>query len=122
MITRWILWPLLVLLLLVLLLTSVVSLLVFTEKGTRWTVEQVQGFVPGELTYETLNGTFWHGVEVRTLRYYNEQMAIHLKEGVIRFDWKQLWRSRVHLSQLKLNEFTLALLPTEPEEKPTSEP
>lgn len=111
MIKRWVLWPLLMLLLLAALVSVTFCTLVFTEAGSRWAIQKASPFIPGELTIEQIDGTLWRGVKLSQLRYYNEQIALHLQQGIVRFDWIQLWRSDLNLSQLKLDNLSLALLP-----------
>lgn len=122
MIKRWIIWPLLFLLLLAALVSLAFATLVFTEVGSRWALQQASPYVPGHLSIAKSEGNFWQGLKLTELRYHNEQMAIYLEEGTLAFDWKQLWRSRLHLSQLELNHFYIALLPYEGEPKPEKPP
>lgn len=121
MIKRWILWPLFILLLLAMLISATFSVLVFTETGSRWAIQKAAPFIPGELTIDQVDGTFWQGLKLSQVRYYNEQMALYLQHGTVRFDWIQLWRSHLNLSQLKLDNLSLALLPYDAPEKPETE-
>lgn len=122
MIKRWILWPLLALLGIALLVSLLLATILFTQVGSRWTIQQATPFIPGEFSIANVEGTVWRGLELQELRYYNDQMAIYLGSGTVRFDWKRLWRSHVHLSQLELNQLHIALLPHEAEPKEAGEP
>lgn len=86
MIKRWIIWPLLILLLLSILVSATLATLVFTEAGSRWAIKQATPFVPGELSITKAKGSFWQGLKLTELRYHNEQMAVYLEEGTLRFD------------------------------------
>ncbi|MFP8967591.1 translocation/assembly module TamB domain-containing protein [Pokkaliibacter sp. CJK22405] len=118
---RWWHWLLAVLFGLILMVAVGLSWLVSTASGTRWLLGQVQGVIPGKLSYESVEGSLSDRLEFSNLSYQNEQgLKVALQDIVL--DWRPLGlislTPRLRLNTLSANGLELTLPP--PTETPAS--
>src|SRR5699024_12776360 len=116
MIKRVVLWALIGLLLLVVVLSLTLSALLYSEGGTRWLLNRITPFVPGELNYDTFEGSVYKGFNMAGLHYSNDGMVVRASDITFTPEWTELMARRVTISQLQLHDLHITLLPTDKEE------
>ncbi|HLR17370.1 MAG TPA: translocation/assembly module TamB domain-containing protein [Alcanivoracaceae bacterium] len=122
MIKRVVLWALIGLLLLVVVLSLTLSALLYSEGGTRWLLNRITPFVPGELNYDTFEGSVYKGFNMAGLHYSNDGMVVRASDITFTPEWTELMARRVTISQLQLHDLHITLLPTEKEEEKEDKP
>src|SRR5699024_9255552 len=122
MIKRVVLWALIGLLLLVVVLSLTLSALLFCEGGTCWLLNSITPFVPGELNYDTFEGSVYKGFNMAGLHYSNDGMVVRASDITFTPEWTELMARRVTISQLQLHDLHITLLPTEKEEENEDKP
>src|SRR5699024_12564745 len=118
MIKRVVLWALIGLLLLVVVLSLTLSALLYSEGGTRWLLNRITTFVPGELNYDTFEGSVYKGFNMAGLHYSNDGMVVRASDITFTTEWTELMARRATISQLQLHALHITLRPTvKPAEK-----
>ncbi|WP_020680631.1 translocation/assembly module TamB domain-containing protein [Marinobacterium rhizophilum] len=118
---RWTLRIVLGLLALLVLLLGAIAAIGLTEKGTRTLFNQLQPLIPGQLSYDALNGALLTRLDIQGLRYQRDDLRVHA--GRIEFAWRPaaLLSGRLELDRLGVEELDLWLPPAVADEAP-SEP
>jgi autotransporter translocation and assembly factor TamB len=87
---RWALGLVATIVVLLLVITGAVVVVMNTESGTRWAIDQVVERVPARLELGPHDGTLWRGLELDRLTYENEKFRVEADEVVVRVDWSTL--------------------------------
>ncbi|NJN47311.1 MAG: hypothetical protein HC808_13475 [Candidatus Competibacteraceae bacterium] len=116
---RWLRYGLWTLLVLVLVLGGSIGFLVATETGLLWGLQLAQRVLPGTLSYEQIQGRIIGPLEIRTLRYQQDQLDFRLKHA--EFDWQpaKLLSATLHIDHLSVDGIELKLPPAAEEESET---
>jgi autotransporter translocation and assembly factor TamB len=83
------------------------GLLVFTEIGSRWALENTGRILGLEVEYE--NGTLAGELEIRRLAWNGDSVSVELGDTVLQLSPGCLWRSSVCFRQLFARSLTIAM-------------
>lgn len=111
MIRRALVWR--IVLALVLALAGVAGFLVATETGLRILWPHLARALPGKLAVESLEGKLIGPVDLRGLRYQNDQNGASLSIQRLELDWRPaaLLAGQLRIKRLRVNDAMLALPP-----------
>lgn len=84
------------------------GLLVFTEIGSRWALENTGRILGLEVEYE--NGTLAGELEIRRLAWTGDSVSVELGDTVLQLSPGCLWRSSVCFQQLFARSLTIAMV------------
>ena len=114
-------WTALALGVLVIAVASVVTWMLSTTSGTRWTVARVASVLGDKLAIGSTEGTIAGPLELRDLRYRDPAMGVDLRIARVGVDvvMADLLRRTAHVRTLTISGLNVALSePTEPKPPP----
>ena len=115
---KWLLHGVLALLCLLLLAWGALSLVINTERGTRWALGFIDGRIAGELTVEKVSGTLWRGIKADQASYRDDTLELVAKDLELVIDWPFLLSGELHIDRVvaaSLRYQSLTAAPAEPQ-------
>ena len=81
-----------------------------TESGMRWSIYQVQPYINGKLSFNSLDGSLLGPITVNDLSYEDND-GVYVKADSIHIDWQpsQLVHARLFLSEIKVTGISVKL-------------
>lgn len=86
---------------LLVLLSIAVVMVLNTESGTRWALQQIDAALTADLSVTDMTGTFWRGLEFSSLQVHGQNRDIEARTVVIRIDWSGIVTGRFSLRELR---------------------
>ncbi|MEZ5582846.1 MAG: hypothetical protein R3F37_08825 [Candidatus Competibacteraceae bacterium] len=111
---RWLRYGLWTVLVLVVVFGGSIAFLVATETGLLWGLDLAQRVLPGTLSYEQIQGRLIGPLDIRALRYQQDELDFRLKHA--EFDWQpaKLLSATVYIDHLRVDGIELHLPPPAP--------
>lgn len=100
-------------------LMIIVTLLLFTERGTRVTLNLAERFAPGELVIEHHRGHLMGELSLAKVMFRDENLDVELENLVVEWRPRQLFVNKLHIKNLEFSALAISFEPgeaTEPDE------
>ncbi|MDX1654543.1 MAG: hypothetical protein R3310_04965, partial [Candidatus Competibacteraceae bacterium] len=92
------------------------------QKTTEWVVEKVQGFLPGELSYDSIQGPLKSPIEFQGLRYQDGELVVTIDTLVMEWSLPRLLLGTARVERVFVDGVRVKLPPAVPaEEAPVTE-
>ena len=104
-VTKWLLRLLAAAAALIVLVATAVVIVMNTERGTRWALEQAAQAIPGELVFSEFRGTLWRGLRFAELGYSTDGQRMTAAGVEVNINWPAS-----ALGYLRLSHFRAASL------------
>lgn len=92
-------------------LATLLTVLLGTEPGTRWVIQQGSALAPGELRIEQVEGTLLRGVILQGIRFEDEAASARLERLEVRINANALFLARLAITRLELHGLDLHTRP-----------
>ncbi len=97
-------------------LISVVWIL-YSESGTRWSIEQATGLTAAVIEVRDVTGSFSSGLRAEHVRYADSSMEIRVADAQLAFDLPRLLLGEIHIAKMRLDAVNYLSL-SDPANKP----
>ena len=94
-------------------LMIIVTLLLFTERGTRVSLSLVERFAPGELIIEHRQGYLMGELSLAKVIFRDENLNMELDDLVVDWRPRQLFANQLHIKNLEFSALAVKFVPDE---------
>ena len=113
---RWLRRVLLGTLALFVVLLLAASLIVGTERGTKWVFNRVAAIMPVGIELADVSGTLLTQVGVSSIHYTDGERAVSVSDVSVNIDWTATDFSTLVIEQLSVRQVAVTSPPTEPQQ------
>ncbi len=78
-------------------------LLLGNESGNRWLLDNAQNYIPGNLTYEHLEGHILKHISIEEIHYINDSFRLDIKHLAFSWQLEQLFNGLFSIEKIQLN-------------------
>jgi len=87
-------------------LLAAIYLIISTEAGTRWLIQQAEYYTP--IKFDTSNGNLVTGLRVNGIELATETLSVHVENAVINLDfWQLLFNQQLKLAELSASRINV---------------